>query len=323
MRSLYLISHGVRSLHSAHDHGGLGEWLHSSFGEVGHFIDEVLLHALVDTLKVLPFLFLTYLLMEFIEHKAQEKTVRFMQKAGSLGPLVGGAVGLVPQCGFSSVAANLFSGRIVTVGTLIAVFLATSDEMLPILLGSSVPTKTVVFILVYKAFCAILVGFATDLVIRLCLKSDSTPTINDLCNEDGCHCEKGILRSAIHHTVHISLFILAFTLVINLAVFFIGDERMDTIMHGLPVLSHLIAAVFGLIPNCAASVALTSFYTSGYITLGTMLSGLFSGAGIGVLVLFRMNRSLKQNLIILAILIFSGALFGAIADLTGLASVFI
>lgn len=309
-------------LHAEAAHG-IGAFLHEKLGEVGCFIDEVILHGLKDTLNLIPFLFLTYLLMEFIEHKAEDKTIAFMRRAGGFGPLVGGGLGLLPQCGFSSVAANLFSGNIVSMGTLVAVFLATSDEMLPILIGSSVPTRTVIFILAFKATVAILVGFITDACIRLFGNGTDEIIINDICDEDGCHCEEGILHSAIHHTVHISLFVLILTLLINVAVFFIGDERMVAIMYDKPIISHMISALIGLVPNCAASVALTGFYTSGYITLGTMLSGLFSGAGVGVLVLFRMNRDVKKNLAIIAIVLFAGVLFGALCDLAGLSKIFI
>lgn len=309
-------------LHADHTHT-VGEFLHDRLGAFGCFIDEVILHGLKDTLLVVPFLFLTYLLMEFIEHKASDKATAFMRRAGGFGPLVGGGLGLLPQCGFSSVAANLFSGNIISMGTLIAVFLATSDEMIPILIGNSVPTRTVIFVLCYKAAVAIAVGFAVDIVIRISGRGGKDIEITDLCDEEGCHCEEGIWHSALHHTLHISLFVLIFTLLINVAVFFIGDEGMRAMMYEKPIISHIIASVIGLVPSCAVSVAITGFYASGYITLGTMLSGLFSGAGIGTLVLFKMNRSMRKTAIILAILVIAGALFGAVCDLTGLSKLFI
>ncbi len=305
-----------------HEHHGIGAFLHDTFGKAGVFLDEVLLHALTDTLKLIPFLFLTYLLMEFIEHKAGDKTVSAIGKAGKLGPLVGGGLGLIPQCAFSSIAANLYSGKIITVGTLIAVFLATSDEMLPLLIGSSIGAKTIAFILIYKVTVAIAVGFLADLILKLAGKESRGINVDELCRDNECHCERGILRSAIHHTLKISAFILVFTLLINTAVYFIGDENIAAIMYNKPFISHLIAAVFGLIPNCAASVALTGFYTSGYITCGTMLSGLFSGSGIGLLILFRVNKNLKANLLIVLSLVAAGALFGLLADVTGLAALF-
>ena len=320
MQNILKFSTGM--LHADHSHGGIGDFLREHLGGFGAFLDEVVWHALLDTLKVILFLFLTYLLMEFIEHKAADKTLKFMSRSGKVGPLIGGALGLAPQCGFSSVASNLYSGKIITLGTIVAVFLSTSDEMLPLLIGSGIHAKTILFVLLYKVLVAVAVGFGIDITLRLLGKNNNTIKIEDICDEDGCHCENGILRSAIHHTLHISLFILIFTLFINTAVFFIGEENLGEIMYDKPFISHLIAALFGLIPNCAASVALTGFYTSGYITVGTMLSGLFSGAGIGLLVLFRVNKNLKQNLLILAILVTAGTFFGMLADVTGLATLF-
>lgn len=279
------------------------------------FLEEVLLHGILDTLKLLPFLFLTYLLMEYIEHKAQDKTKRVMKSAGRLGPLIGGALGAVPQCGFSAAAANLYTGRVVSLGTLIAVFLSTSDEMLPIMISGNIPIGKVLLILLYKALVGIAVGFAIDLVLRLTRHKSEDINIDEICDNDNCHCERGILRSALHHTVSITAFVLIITLVINAAIFFIGEDRLAAALYDKPVIGHLIASVFGLIPNCAVSVALTTFATKGLITSGTMMAGLFSGAGVGVLVLFRMNKHLKENLLIVALLVVFGVLFGLLADI--------
>lgn len=283
------------------------------------FLHEVVWDGLLDTLKLVPFLFLTYLLMEWIEHRASARAARFMQRAGLLGPLVGGAVGAIPQCGFSSAAASLYTGRVITLGTLVAVLLSTSDEMLPILIGGAVPAGRILLILAYKTVVSILVGFLTDLVLRLAHRRQQGIDIDAICEEDNCHCERGILHSALHHTLTISLFILAMTLLLNLLIFFIGAERIGNVLNGIPVLSHLIAALFGLIPNCAASVVLSSFYVDGLISAGTMLAGLFSGAGVGTLVLFRVNRRhTGGNLCLLLLLVAVGLLAGLLADLTGL-----
>lgn len=284
------------------------------------FLHEVLLHGVLDTLKIVPFLFLTYLLMEFIEHRAGERFYRFMERSGKFGPAIGGLLGTVPQCGFSSVASNLFCARVISVGTLVAVFLSTSDEMLPILIGGAFEAKTVFGILGYKVLVSILVGFTVDLVLKLMHKERGEVDIDELCENDNCHCERGILYSALHHTVSITIFIFIITLLINTAVFFIGEDNLSAIMYNKPVISHLIASVFGLIPNCAASVALTTFYTEGLITMGTMLSGLFAGAGVGLLVLIRVNKKMRENLIIIGILILTGFLAGLLADLTGFAA---
>lgn len=279
------------------------------------FLEHVLLSSLIELLTLLPFLFLTYLLMEFIEHRASDKAERFMKKAGPLGPAVGGLLGAVPQCGFSAAASNLFAGRVVTVGTLVAVFLSTSDEMLPILISSDIPLWKALLFVLYKAVVAVAVGFAVDLSLRIAKKGERKINIDELCEKDECHCEKGILHSAIHHTITISLFVFAVTFAINTAIFFIGEESLGLVMNDLPVLSHLVAAIVGLVPNCASSVLLATLYSGGIISVGTMLSGLFSGAGVGLLVLFRVNRHIKENLLIVLILILAGVGFGLLGEL--------
>ncbi len=286
-------------------------------------LDEVLLHGLLDTIKIIPFLFLTYLLMEFIEHKAGERAEKFMRRAGVFAPVVGGALGAVPQCGFSAAAANLYAGRIVSMGTIVAVFLSTSDEMIPILISGDIPVGTVVLVVLYKALVGIVVGLGVDLVIRLTQKEREKINIDAICDEDNCHCERGIWYSALHHTLTISLFVFLITLAINALVFFVGEENLGALLYDKPIISHVIAAVFGLIPNCAASVALATLCTGGFITAGTMMSGLFSGAGVGLLVLCKVNKKPKQNLIIIAIVVASGIIFGLIGDLIFPASMFI
>ena len=284
------------------------------------FLHEVFLHGLLDTLPIIPFLFLTYLLMEFIEHKASDKTTAFLKRSGPFGPLIGGTLGIVPQCGFSSVASNLYCGGIITPGTLIAIFLSCSDEMLPILISSSIGARTVLGILIFKLVSAVIVGFAVDIVLRFVLKRERRIDIDELCESDNCHCERGILFSALHHTVSITVFILIITFAINALIFFIGEENLALVMYDKPVISHLLAALFGLIPNCAASVALTTFYTDGLITMGTMLAGLFSGSGIGLLVLVRVNKNLKENLALILLLVLFGFSLGLLADVTGIAA---
>lgn len=277
--------------------------------------DEVFLHGLLDTLKLLPFLFLTYLLMEFIEHKAEDKVRSFMSGAGKYAPFAGALLGAVPQCGFSVAAANLYTGRVISLGTVIAVFLSTSDEMLPILIAGSIPPLTVLVIVLYKVAVAMLVGFTLDAVLRARGRHLDEIDIDAICENDNCHCERGILHSALHHTLTISLFVLAATLLINAATFFIGEERIAASMGNLPLLSHLASAIIGLIPNCAASVILSSLYTDGLISAGVMMSGLFSGAGVGMLVLFRVNKNRRENFLILGALVAVGFIFGALFDL--------
>ena len=285
-------------------------------------LDEVVIHGLLDTLKIIPFLFLTYLLMEFIEHKAGEKAENFMKKAGAFAPAVGGLLGTVPQCGFSAAVANLYAGRIVSMGTVVAVFLSTSDEMIPILVSGRIAVGTVALVVLYKAIVAIAVGLLVDLLLRLMRCDQNKINIDAICDEDNCHCERGIWYSAFHHTLTISLFVFITTLAINLLVFFIGEENLGAIMYDKPFISHLIAAVFGLIPNCAASVALSTLCTQGLITAGTMMSGLFSAAGVGLLVLCKVNKKPKENILIIGIVVVAGIIFGLIGDLIFPASMF-
>lgn len=304
---LHADEHGV--------HSGLSGFLEEHLGRFGAFLDEVLLHGILDTLKLVGFLFLTYLLMEFIEHRASDKVKRVMKKTGPCGPLVGGAMGAVPQCGFSAVASNLYTGRVVTLGTLVAVFLSTSDEMIPVLASAGASAITVLLIVVYKVVVGIAVGFAVDGVLRLMGRGKGEIDIDQICEADDCHCERGIFRSACHHTLTVSLFLLICTIAINSLYFFVGEENISKIMVDIPFVSHLICSVVGLIPNCAASVVLAKFAMSGFISTGAMISGLLTGAGVGILVLFKMNKSIKENLAVVGILVGAGVIFGMIADL--------
>ena len=297
--------------------------LHTGAEEVGHWAEEIFLHGLIDTLWIIPFLFLTYLLMEFIEHRAGEQAESFMKKAGVFAPAVGGLLGAVPQCGFSAAASNLYAGRVISIGTVVAVFLSTSDDMIPILLSGKIPVGTVALVVLYKALVGIAVGFAVDMVMRLVRKDQKKINIDAICDEDNCHCERGIWYSALHHTLTISLFVLLITFGVNALVYFIGEEALGDIMQGNPFISHIIAAVFGLVPNCATSVVLATLCTEGLITAGTMMAGLFSGAGVGLLVLFRVNKPIKENLLVVAIILVSGVVFGLLGDLIFPASLFI
>ena len=291
---------------------------HTSLEDASLFVqilNAVALDAIIDTLKIVPFLFLTYLLMEFIEHKASGRTVALLEKSGKAGPAIGGALGLLPQCAFSAVAANLYTGRVISLGTLIAVFLSTSDEMLPIMITSGASWKSIAIILGYKLVVGITVGFLIDLILHLLRRDKEKIDIDEICDNDNCHCERGLLFSALHHTLTISAFILAVTLVINGLVFFVGEEALGNVMSSIPVLSHLIAAIIGLIPGCATSVALTTLGLEGIISGGTMMAGLFSGAGVGVLILVRLNRRLKDNLMIMSLLVCVGFVFGLLFDL--------
>ena len=273
---------------------------------------DVILETIIDTLKLIPFLFLTYLAMEYLEHKTGEKTQKLVRKAGKFGPVIGGALGVVPQCGFSAAASNLYTGRVITPGTLIAIYLSTSDEMLPILISEQAPIRTIVFILFTKAVIGMTAGFVIDLFYSS--HREESHHINEICEHEHCHCEEGsIFRSALLHTAHITLFILIITFVLNLLFFFVGEDILANLMLGRKILGPVIAGIVGLIPNCAGSVVITQLYLEGVINTGAMLAGLLTGTGVGLLVLFRINYDKKENIKILGLLYFVGVLAGITA----------
>lgn len=290
------------------------------------YLSEAVLDALIDALKLLPFLYLTYLFMELIEHRTSEHATLAIGKAGRLGALFGGLLGAVPQCGFSAAAAGLFSGRVITLGTLIAVFLSTSDEMVAVMLSGAVDNPDMIpkllTVLGIKVVCGILVGFAVDLIIlHRHGPKEHSHEIGSICEHEHCNCEKhSVFLSALLHTLQIWVFLFAITLAINTVVFFVGEETLGSALRNVPIVGELISGLVGLIPNCVSSVIITELYVDGVITAGQMLSGLFTSAGVGLLVLFRSNRNLKENLVILLTLYVSGVLLGILIGQTGLAA---
>lgn len=292
--------------------------------EIGHALLHSLLHTLQDTVKILPFLFLTYLLMEFLEHKAGDATERCMRASGKVGPLVGGALGMLPQCGFSAAASGLYTGRIITTGTLLAVYLATSDEMLPILISSGAPVGQIFKLLGAKLIIGVVAGFCVDAVTALVRKKHparSVEDFEDLCEREQCHCEgKHFALSALKHTLYITVFLLIFTFAVTFAVELVGEERIQALVLDRPVLGSLLAALVGLIPNCASSIALTSLFMDGVISAGAVLSGLLVNAGVGLAVLFRNNRPVRDSFRIVLILFCIAVLCGILIDLTPLAA---
>lgn len=274
---------------------------------------EVLLDAVIDSIKILPFLFLAYLAMEWIESRESERTVRMIRKSGRFGPVIGGVLGVLPQCGFSAAAANLYAGRVITLGTLLAVFLSTSDEMLPILFSETangLSAMVIIEIIVLKASIGMIVGLLIDITMRKNHTNGDGLHIHDLCEHDHCHCEKGILHSALMHTLQMILFIFAVTLVIGMLIYLIGEDTILGLILNRPVLSELLAGVVGLIPNCAASVVLTQLYVQGAMGGGAMMAGLFVSAGVGILVLCRTNHHIKENIRIILLLYVTGVTAG-------------
>ncbi len=281
---------------------------------------DVLTDCLIDTLKTLPFLFLTYLLMEYLEHRTSEKTLGMIRRADKTGPLWGGILGIVPQCGFSAAAAGLYAGRVITVGTLIAVFLSTSDEMLPIMLSSHVPVMTIVRILAGKALIAAAAGFLIDFIFRKFNVRKIGGTIRDICEHEHCHCDEegSIAVSALRHTLQIAGFLFVVAFALNLLISLIGEEALKSLILNRPVAGEVIAGLIGLIPNCGASVVITTLYMEGAMSAGAMMAGLLVGAGVGLLVLYRTNRGIKENLQLTGILYACGVLGGILVGALGI-----
>ena len=274
---------------------------------------DCIMDGLIDTLKLLPYLLVTFLVLEFIEHKLSKKNQKLLEKNKKVGPLVGGLLGALPQCGFSSMAANLFSARVITMGTLIAVFLSTSDEMLPILLSEKTDIKLILGIVGFKVIVGIIIGFIIDLIYR---KKTEKEEIKELCEHDHCHCkEKNIILSSIIHTLKIGLFVLIANLLINIIIYKVGEDAVSSILLNNNILTYFASSLIGLIPNCAGSVIITELYLSNLITLGTMLAGLLTGSGLGILLLFKTNKNIKENISILGIIYITGIIIGIIVDL--------
>ena len=283
-----------------------------------HLLGHSVLHTLEDTVKVVPFLFLTYLLMEFLEHKANGAPERWLRGSGKIGPLVGGALGVLPQCGFSAAATGFYTGRMITTGTLIAVYLSTSDEMLPILISSGAPVPVMLKLVGTKLVIGIAAGFAIDGITRLILhgKQEQEPQIEELCERENCDCGDRFVLSALKHTAYITVFLLIFTFALNVVIELVGEENIQALVLNRPVLGSLLAGLVGLIPNCASSVALTSLFVDGVLSSGALLSGLMVNAGVGIAILFRNNRPLRDSFRVVAILFGVSVLCGILIDLT-------
>ena len=278
---------------------------------------DILIDAIIDTVKILPFLFITYLIMEYIEHKMSEKSKTTIKKAGKWGPLLGSTVGIIPQCGFSASATNLYSARVISLGTLIAVYLSTSDEMIPIFISEKVPVLTLVKILAIKFIIGIIFGFIIDLLLRK--KNNQEEKIEEICEHEHCHCEEnGILKSAIKHTVNILIYIFVITLIINFMVEWVGEDNIATFVGNHAILGPAISSLIGLIPNCAASVILTNLYIQNIISGASLVAGLLTGAGVGLIILFRTNKNIKENIAIVGLLYVIGVLSGIILQLIGI-----
>lgn len=280
-----------------------------------HEILHILKHSVLDSIKLIPFLFIAFLIIEWVEHKLSKKSQEIIAKSGKFGPLIGSLLGLIPQCGFSVVATNLYVTRILSLGTLIAIYLSTSDEMLPILLSEKATIETIMLFIGSKFLIGMIAGFAIDLIFK------KKETISyEICEDEHCGCnhEHNLIKSSLIHTLKTFLFIFIATLIINIIFEFLGEEYLSKLFLKNTILAPFITSLIGFIPNCGSSVLITELYLSGAITFASSLSGLLTGSGIAILVLFKSNKNLKENLKILGLTYSIGVLVGVVIEIINL-----
>ncbi len=289
------------------------------------FVIHSLLHAAKDCLKMLPFLFIAYLLMEILENSTSHKAEHAIKKAGVFGPFIGAVLGAVPQCGFSVAAANLYSGRIVSIGVLAAVFISTSDEAVPILLANPKHFGKILLLIATKVVLGIIAGYLFEfLFTKTPLEKLAKPVVEDVHGHEheSCHsCKHShgkMWKSVVLHTLSTWLFIFAITAGLNMIIEAVGLEGTKTIFLGNSIFQPVVAALIGFIPNCASSVFLTGLYAEGALSFGSVIAGLCTGAGVGMLVLFKANKSVKQNLTIAGLLYAFSCVVGVILHIIGI-----
>lgn len=272
---------------------------------------DVIVDTLLDGIKLIPFLFIAFLILELLEHKLSGKNKKIIEKSGKFGPIIGSMLGAFPQCGFSVAATNFYSTRIITLGTLISIYLSTSDEMLPLLISEGVDIKLIIKVLGIKILIGMISGFIIDLIFRKKEKNH----IHDFCEEEHCNCKNGVLISTIKHTLNITLFIIIISFILNTIIYYVGEDTLGNLIFRKKVLGPILSSLIGLIPNCASSVVITQLYLGNVISFGAMMSGLLTGSGVAILVLFKVNKNLKENLKILGIVYIIGVISGIIIEL--------
>ncbi len=276
---------------------------------------DIIIDTFIDALKILPFLFITFLLLELLEHKLNNKTKNVISKSGKVGPIIGSLLGAIPQCGFSVVATNLYITRVISLGTLFSIYLSTSDEMLPIMLSQNVNFKTILMVILIKIITGMLFGFVIDLVIR---KNNKNKYDYHICEEEHCHCDHGIVKSSLKHTFNIIIFIIGVSFILNVIFLYCGNDLISKIFMKDTLFGPFWGSLVGLIPNCGASVILTEMFLKGAINLGTCIAGLLTGSGVALLVLFKSNKNIKENLCICLTLYLIGVLVGIFIEFVGI-----
>lgn len=281
----------------------------------------VLSDAFLDALKMLPFLFGVYLLIEYMEHRNSKGFEGFFKRLGFFGPVGGALLGTVPQCGISVAATNLFSGRVITLGTIVAVYIATSDEAIPIIIANPDKIGVLWRLILVKLITAVLAGITVDIVLRLTSRSTGEKPFEELCENCGCHDRDddghshSVLIPAIKHTVSIFLFVLIINIVLGSVIELLGEDFLKSILISDSVFQPLVAALVGFIPNCAASVILTELHLNGVLSFGSCVAGLCTGAGMGLIVLFKTNkRHMKQNFAVMGILYITAVAAGFVVN---------
>lgn len=275
---------------------------------------DIIIDTIIDGLKILPFLWVAFLIIELLEHKFSKQSKRIVAKSGKFGPLLGGILGCFPQCGFSVMATNLYATRIITMGTLISVYLSTSDEMLPILLAHGSKIGDIMLLLGIKLVIGIVSGFLIDLFFS----KKQELHIHELCEDEHCHCEDGILVSSFRHMIHTLVFIMIVSFGLNIVMEYVGSDVLNNIFRSNSFIAPVFASLVGLIPNCAASVIITELYLEGVLSLAGAVAGLLTGSGVAILVLFKVNKDRRENVKILALMYLIGIASGLLLELVGL-----